>query len=65
MFVIDVFETGRLRELGVKEKALKTEIVPVGFFILDNQAEELRMGEIGGVGLSDFVSKAFGHAEEF
>ena len=47
MFVIEVFETGRLRELGVKEKPLKTEIVAVGFFILDNQAEELRMGEIG------------------
>jgi hypothetical protein len=65
MFVIDVFETGRLRELGVKEKPLKTEVVAVSFFILDNQAEELRMGEIGGVGLSDFVSKTFGHAEEF
>jgi hypothetical protein len=65
MFVIDVFETGRLRELGVKEKAFEAEIFPVGFFVLDNQAEELRMGEIGGVGLSDFVSKTFGHAEEF
>ena len=47
MFVIDVFERGRLRELGVKEKTLETEIFSVGFFILDNQAEELRMGEIG------------------
>jgi hypothetical protein len=65
MFVIDVFETGRLRKLGVKQKTFKTEIIPVGFFILDNQAEELRMGEIGGVGLSDFVSKTFGHAEQF
>jgi hypothetical protein len=65
MFVIDVFETGRLRKLGVEEKTFKTDIFPVGFFILDNQAEELRMGEVGGVGLSDFVGKTFGHAEEF
>ena len=48
MFVIDVFETGRLGELGVKEKAFKAEIVAVGFFVLDDQAEELRVGEIGG-----------------
>ena len=47
MFVIDVFEASRLRELGVLEQAFEPEIFAVGFFVLDNQTEELLVGEIG------------------
>ena len=65
MFVIDVFETSGLGELGIKEQAFEAQIVAVGFFVLDNQAEELWVGEIGGRGMSDLVAKASGHAEEF
>ena len=65
MFVIDVFETSGLGELGVKEQTFEAEIIAVGFFILDDQAEELRVGEIGGWGMSDLVAEASGHAEEF
>ena len=48
MFVIDIFETSRLGELGVKEQAFEAKIIAVGFFVLDDQTEELRVGEIGG-----------------
>ncbi len=41
MFVIDVFETGRLSELGVKKQTFQAQIIPVGLFVLDNQSEEL------------------------
>jgi hypothetical protein len=62
--VIDVFETGGLLALGVVEQAPQSEIFPIGFFILDNQAEELLVGEIGQIGMSDFITEACGHAEE-
>jgi len=65
MFVIDVFETSRLLELSVGEKPFEPEIIAVGFFILDDQTNELRVGEIGRVGMSEFIAEAFGHAEQF
>jgi hypothetical protein len=64
MFVIDVFKGSLLLELGVMEQALEPEIFSVGFLILDHQAEELLMAEIGCVRMRDFISEAFGHTEE-
>ena len=34
------------------------------FFVLDNEAEELLVGEIGGCGMIDLIGKATGYAEE-
>jgi hypothetical protein len=65
VFVIDVFECSRLFEFGVFEQPFEPEIIPVGFFILHQQAEELLVAEIGYVGMRDFVTEAFGHAEQF
>ena len=50
MFVIDIFKTSRLGELGVKKQTFEAEVIAVSFFVLDDQAEELRVGEIGGDG---------------
>src|SRR5512141_2319004 len=65
MFVIDIFKTSRLGELGVKKQTFEAQIIAVGFFVLDDQTEELRVGEIGGRGMGDLVAEASGHAEEF
>ena len=65
MFVIDIFKTGRLGELGVKKQPFEAQVVAVSFFVLDDQTEELRVGEIGGRGMGDLVAEASGHAEEF
>ena len=42
MFVIEVFETSGLLELGIGKQPFEPEIITVGFFILDDQAQELR-----------------------
>jgi hypothetical protein len=64
VLVIDVFETGRLLEFGIMKQALESEIFPIGFFVLDDQAEELLVAEIGQMGVGDFITEAFGHAKE-
>src|SRR5512141_2992003 len=65
MFVIDIFKTSRLGELGVKKQTFEAQVIAVSLFVLDNQTEELRVGEIGGRGVGDLVAEASGHAEEF
>jgi hypothetical protein len=56
MFVIDVFETSGLDELGVEQKAFKAEIIAAGLFVLDDQTEELLVGAIGRGGMSELRS---------
>jgi hypothetical protein len=58
MFVIDIFKTSRLGELGVKKQTFEAQIIAVGFFVLDDQTEELRVGEIGGRGMGDLLAEA-------
>ena len=35
MFVVDIFETGRLGQLGVKKQPFEAQIIAVSFFVLD------------------------------
>jgi hypothetical protein len=46
MTVVDVFDGGLESELGVSENAGEALVFPVGFFILNEQAHELFVGEV-------------------
>src|SRR6266478_2461091 len=64
MFVVDVFEGSGLFELGVFKEPFESKIIAVGFFILNKQAQELLVGEISCLGMSEPFGKAVGHAEK-
>ena len=65
MSVVDVFERGLVAELGFVEQATQAPIFPVCFFVLDEESDEFRVGELPILGMGDAIGKAFGHAEEF
>jgi hypothetical protein len=46
------------------EEPFEPEIFAVSFFILDQQAQEFLVAQIGGFGMSESFSKAAGHTEE-
>jgi hypothetical protein len=64
MPVVDVFKGGALFELGVMQEPFEPQIFPIGFFILDQQAQELLVAQIGGFGMSESFAKTVGHTEE-
>jgi hypothetical protein len=46
MTIVNVFDGGLESELGVFEDAGEALVFPVGFFILNEQAHELFVGEV-------------------
>jgi hypothetical protein len=62
--VVDVFEGGLESELGVSEDALEALVLPVGFFILHEQADELFVRELCMLRACESFGEAVGHAKE-
>ena len=47
MPVVDVFQGGRLAELGVSQQALEPLVVAIGLLILHQESDEVGVGEFG------------------
>jgi hypothetical protein len=63
--VVNVFQCGRLAELGVPQQALEPLVVAIGLLVLDEQSDEVGVREFGLSSAVETLLQSTGHAEEF
>jgi len=65
MFVVNVFDAGRLFEMSELQQSGQTAILAMRRFVVNEQGEAFVKGQVVGVGLFELLLKGGSHPGEF